>query len=368
MVTFFIALALLIGGYFLYSRVAERAFKVDGRKTPAIANPDGIDITPMPKWKTFLIELLNIAGTGPIFGAISGALFGPIVFLWIVFGCILGGAVHDFFCGMISSRHNGASIVSLSGIYLGKVAKIAMRVFSVILLILVTVLMTFASMFVFDLPNYWNMQLTNKSSILAQFYEWFTEIMKQMTGGPLWSSFLVVAIFAPIFEEWMCRGMVLRGLLTKMKPGWAIVVSALFFAVIHMNPWQALNAFLIGLMMGYVYYKTGSLILTMVIHFVNNGTAVIASNIDALKDYEDLYWIEVMGKDTYFMVFTVSCIVLAACLWAFSRIRVENPWGNIDRIPPADETVAPVTEEMPTDEAPASEELPADEDPAVPAE
>lgn len=138
MVTFFIALALLIGGYFLYSRVAERAFKVDGRKTPAIANPDGIDITPMPKWKTFLIELLNIAGTGPIFGAISGALFGPIVFLWIVFGCILGGAVHDFFCGMISSRHNGASIVSLSGIYLGKVAKIAMRVFSVILLILVT--------------------------------------------------------------------------------------------------------------------------------------------------------------------------------------------------------------------------------------
>ena len=137
------------------------------------------------------------------------------------------------------------------------------------LMILITVLMTLASMFVFDLPNYWNMQLTNKSSILAQFYEMFSEIMKQMTGGPLWSSFLVVAIFAPIFEEWLCRGMVLRGLLTKMKPAWAIVISALFFAVIHMNPWQALNAFLIGLMMGYVYYKTGSLILTMVIHFVN---------------------------------------------------------------------------------------------------
>ena len=225
--------------------------------------------------------------------------------------------------------------------------------YGMVLLILVTVLMTFASMFVFDLPNYWNMQLTNKSSILAQFYEGFTEIMKQMTGGPLWSSFLVVAIFAPIFEEWMCRGMVLRGLLTKMKPGWAIVVSALFFAVIHMNPWQALNAFLIGLMMGYVYYKTGSLILTMVIHFVNNGTAVIASNIDALKDYEDLYWIEVMGKDTYFMVFTVSCIVLAACLWAFSRIKVENPWGNIDRIPPADEAVVeetPAEGSVPTEE------------------
>ena len=98
--------------------------------------------------------------------------------------------------------------------------------YSFALLILVTVVMTFASMFVFDLPNYWNMQLTNKSSILAQFYDMMMEVMKQMTGGPLWSSFLVVAIFAPIFEEWLCRGMVLRGLLTKMKPVWAIVISA----------------------------------------------------------------------------------------------------------------------------------------------
>ena len=238
--------------------------------------------------------------------------------------------------------------------------------YGMILLILITVLMTFTSMFVFDLPNYWNMQLTLKSSFMAKFYELFTELMKQMTGGPLWSSFLVVAIFAPIFEEWLCRGMVLRGLLTKMRPGWAIVVSALFFAVIHANPWQALNAFLIGLMMGYVYYKTGSLILTMVIHFVNNGTSVILSNIESLKDYD--YMIDMMDKSTYYLVVAVSVIILAACLWAFSRIRVENPWGNIDRIPPADETVAPVTEEMPTDEAPAVEEIPADEDPAVPAE
>ena len=205
------------------------------------------------------------------------------------------------------------------------------------LAILITVVMTFASMFAFDLPNYWNMQLTLKSSFMAKFYELFTELMKQMTGGPLWSSFLVVAIFAPIFEEWLCRGMVLRGLLTKMKPGWAIVISALFFAVIHANPWQALNAFLIGLMMGYVYYKTGSLILTMVIHFVNNGTSVILSNIESLKDYD--YMIDMMDKSTYYLVVTVSVIILAACLWAFSRIKLENPWGNIDRIPPADETV-----------------------------
>ncbi|MBO7573748.1 MAG: carbon starvation protein A [Bacilli bacterium] len=138
MVTFFIALALLIGGYFIYSRVSEKVFAIDGRKTPAIANPDGVDITPLPKWKSFLIELLNIAGTGPIFGAISGALFGPIVFLWIVFGCILGGAVHDYFSGMISSRNNGESIVKLAGKYSGKVIEIIMRVFSIVLLILVT--------------------------------------------------------------------------------------------------------------------------------------------------------------------------------------------------------------------------------------
>ena len=207
--------------------------------------------------------------------------------------------------------------------------------YSFALMILVTVVMTFASMFAFDLPNYWNMQLTNKSSILARFYELFTEIMKQMTGGPLWSSFLVVAIFAPIFEEWLCRGMVLRGLLTKMKPGWAIVVSALFFAVIHANPWQALNAFLIGLVMGYVYYKTGSLVLTMIIHFVNNGSAVILQNVESLKDYD--YWIDILGKQNYYLVFVASCVVLIACLAVFSRVKLENPWGNIDRIPPADE-------------------------------
>jgi len=136
--TFFIALAILIVGYLIYSRVTEKVFQTDSRETPAIRNPDGVDITPLPKWKSFLIELLNIAGTGPIFGAISGALFGPIVFLWIVLGCILGGAVHDYFCGMISSRNNGNSIVKLSHIYVGKVMEIVMRIFSIVLLVLVT--------------------------------------------------------------------------------------------------------------------------------------------------------------------------------------------------------------------------------------
>ncbi len=136
--TFFIAVILLIGGYLIYSRISEKVFAIDDRKTPAIKNPDAVDITPLPKWKAFLIELLNIAGNGPIFGAISGALFGPIVFLWIVLGCVLGGAVHDYFSGMISSRNNGDSIVKLSRKYVGKVMEIVMRIFSVILLLLVT--------------------------------------------------------------------------------------------------------------------------------------------------------------------------------------------------------------------------------------
>ena len=136
MISLLISLAVLVIGYLVYGRVAEKVFDPDDRQTPAIAINDGVDCVPMKPWKSFLIQLLNIAGTGPIFGALMGAVFGPVVFLWIVFGSILGGAVHDYMSGMISSRHNGASIAELSGTYLGKAAKWIMRVFSVVLLIL----------------------------------------------------------------------------------------------------------------------------------------------------------------------------------------------------------------------------------------
>ena len=136
MISLFIALAVLIVGYILYSRVTAKVFAIDGRQTPAVAINDGVDCVPMKTWKAFLIQLLNIAGTGPIFGALMGAVFGPIVFLWIVLGSILGGAVHDYMSGMISERNGGASIAELSGKYLGKGAKWIMRVFSVILLVL----------------------------------------------------------------------------------------------------------------------------------------------------------------------------------------------------------------------------------------
>ncbi len=136
MVSFVIALIVLLIGFFTYGKLVEKIFGPDDRKTPAIEINDGVDCIPIKTWKALLIQLLNIAGTGPIFGALMGACFGPVVFLWIVFGSILGGAVHDFMCGMISERHKGASIAELSGIYLGKPALYVMRVFSILLLLL----------------------------------------------------------------------------------------------------------------------------------------------------------------------------------------------------------------------------------------
>lgn len=136
MISLFISLAVLFVGYILYGKVVETVFSPDDRTTPAVTVNDGVDFVPMKTWKAFLVQLLNIAGTGPIFGALMGAVFGPIVFLWIVFGSILGGAVHDYMSGMISSRHKGASIAELSGNYLGKTAKVLMRIFSVVLLVL----------------------------------------------------------------------------------------------------------------------------------------------------------------------------------------------------------------------------------------
>ena len=136
MISLILSLVVLLVGYLVYSRVTEKVFAPDDRQTPAIAINDGVDCVPMKSWRAFLVQLLNIAGTGPIFGAIMGACFGPVVFLWIVFGSILGGAVHDYMSGMISSRHGGSSIAELSGIYLGNVARWVMRIFSIVLLVL----------------------------------------------------------------------------------------------------------------------------------------------------------------------------------------------------------------------------------------
>lgn len=138
MITFCVALLLLIAGYFIYGRVVEKVFVVEpARKTPAYTLADGIDYVPMPTWKVFLIQFLNIAGLGPIFGAIMGILYGPSAYLWIVFGTIFGGAVHDYLSGMLSVRRNGASLPELVGDELGTGIKQVMRVFSLLLMILV---------------------------------------------------------------------------------------------------------------------------------------------------------------------------------------------------------------------------------------
>jgi len=136
MISLICSFAVLLLGYFIYGRFVAKVIEPDDRVTPAYTKEDGVDFVPMKTWKAFLVQLLNIAGTGPIFGALMGACFGPVVFLWIIFGAILGGGVHDFMVGMISERHDGASIAELSGIYLGKVVKWLMRGFSVLLLLL----------------------------------------------------------------------------------------------------------------------------------------------------------------------------------------------------------------------------------------
>lgn len=138
MITFFAGLVTLILGYFFYSRFVEKYADVDGnRKTPAFTMNDGVDYVPLKWWKIFLIQFLNIAGLGPIFGAVAGAMWGPVAFLWIVLGSVFAGAVHDYFSGMLSIKHNGLSITEIVGMYLGKSTKQFMRGFTVLLMILV---------------------------------------------------------------------------------------------------------------------------------------------------------------------------------------------------------------------------------------
>lgn len=139
MISFFLCIALLIGGFYVYGKFTEKVFGPDDRVTPAKAMEDGTDYVPMGTARIFLIQLLNIAGLGPIFGALAGAAWGPSVFLWITFGTLLGGGVHDYMVGMMSMRHRGASVSELTGMYLGNGMKQVMRVFSVVLLVLVGV-------------------------------------------------------------------------------------------------------------------------------------------------------------------------------------------------------------------------------------
>ena len=171
-------------------------------------------------------------------------------------------------------------------------------------------------------------------SVLPQMPEQLEQMMKNLLAGDkLWVNFLLACVFAPFFEEWLCRGMVLRGLLAnRIKPVWAIVISAVFFAVIHLNIWQAVPAFLLGCLFGYVYYRTGSLKLTMLMHFTNNALALVLSNIEGFEEFES--WKEVFPGGYYWIIFAASVLLLVLTVRAFARIRPERPEGNMDPVKP----------------------------------
>lgn len=169
------------------------------------------------------------------------------------------------------------------------------------------------------------------SLLMPPMPDWLRQMLDQMVMGNLMLNFLCVCVAAPFFEEWLCRGMVLRGLLcNKVSPKWAIPVSALFFALIHFNPWQALPAFLIGCLMGWVYYRTGSLWLTMAMHFVNNGAALFASRLPGMTSVSS--WSEIIPVGWYVLVLLVSAGLIALCVWTVSKIRLHNDWGNLDKV------------------------------------
>ena len=169
------------------------------------------------------------------------------------------------------------------------------------------------------------------SMLLPEMSEAMKAAMEMMLNGPIWIVLISVSIFAPFFEEWLCRGIILRGLLKKVKPGWAIVISAAIFGLIHGNLWQAIPAFIIGVILGYVYYKTGSLKLTMLMHCVNNTLSVIVSRIPAFKDVE--FFADVMSPWAYVLVVLAFAVVLASGLVIMRSIPLkEDNLGGCDAI------------------------------------
>ena len=199
MITFCIALLLLVAGYFVYGALVEKVFGVNpGRQTPAYTSTDGIDYIPMPTWKVFLIQFLNIAGLGPIFGAIMGILYGPSAYLWIVFGTIFGGAVHDYLSGMLSVRRNGASLPELVGDELGSGVKQVMRIFSLLLMILVGAVFVVNPANLLDLLTGENTTTTMWIAIIFGYYILATLLPIDKLIGRLYPLFGFALLFMAI--------------------------------------------------------------------------------------------------------------------------------------------------------------------------
>lgn len=233
MFTFLISIALLIGGYFIYGSFVEKIFNTnDNIKTPALTMEDGVDYIPMSWPRIFLIQFLNIAGLGPIFGAVAGALWGPVAFLWIVFGCIFAGAVHDFFSGALSIRHKGSSVSEIVGIYLGEKVKKLMTVFTVVLLILVGVVFVMGPAGL--LNNITGLNKTLLIGLIIAYYLLATVLPVDKLIGkiyPLFGASLLIMAFGIGF------GIIFKGYtipeitLTNMHPGKTPIFPYLFITI-----------------------------------------------------------------------------------------------------------------------------------------
>jgi carbon starvation protein CstA len=245
MLWFLSCVALLLGGYFFYGAFIEKVFGIKTeRTTPAFSKTDGVDYVPMSKSKVYLVQLLNIAGVGPIFGPIMGALYGPAAMLWIVIGCIFGGAVHDYFSGMLSVRNGGASVPSMTGKYLGKGAKHFMNIFALILLLLVGVVfvsapagmitnlvnqqtdlaMPMLTMVVIIFTYYLIATIVPIDKIIGRFYPFFGALLVFMSVG------LVVAL-AFSSEHTLLGDYEMSMMFTNMNPNNMPLWPALFITI-----------------------------------------------------------------------------------------------------------------------------------------
>ena len=222
MFSFIISIIALILGYVLYGRFVERIFNPDSRKTPAYTKEDGVDFVPLPAWKVYMIQFLNIAGTGPIFGAIMGAKFGPSCYLWIVFGCIFAGAVHDYLSAMHSLRRGGISLPELVGEYLGKGTKVFLSIFLTFFMVLVgTVFVYSPALILGDMANF-------MPSTTASIMTWVVIIF----------AYYVVATLLPIDK-----------IIGKIYPlfAFALIFMALALMVCLFVKWPTLPEFWDGL-------------------------------------------------------------------------------------------------------------------------
>ncbi|MBQ6652768.1 MAG: carbon starvation protein A [Prevotella sp.] len=233
MISFALSLLALLAGYFVYGRFVERVFAPDDRPTPAVSKADGVDYIVLPGWKIFMIQFLNIAGTGPIFGAIMGAWFGPVAYLWIVLGCIFAGAVHDYLSGMLSVRHGGAGLPELVGRYLGRTTRRVMLVFSVLLLMMVGVVFVYSPAIIME--NIWGSRLAWIIGIFV-YYIIATMLPIDKIIGKIYPLFAFSLLFM--------AAALLVGLVVKMPALPELWTDMDSYTAVHPSEWLGADSFI----------------------------------------------------------------------------------------------------------------------------